>query len=255
MLKNKYAVITGGSDGIGFAIAEMFAKNGANICLIARNEEKLLDAKNKLIAYGSNVSIINGDLSNMNEIKDISDKILKINPDIDILVNNAGVGRFIPFDQMDINLYDMHLNLNVRAPYFLSQYLLGSLIKNKGNIINISSYFSKRMLTGRSSTAYSLTKGAIDSFTKSLAFEVGQKRVRVNAIAPGSISTPLLKANMSLMNDIEKQKIQNLIPMIYPLGRIGSTEDIASMATFLASDNAKWITGAIMSVDGGLTTN
>lgn len=255
MLKNKYAVITGGSDGIGFAIAEMFAKNGADICIVARNEEKLLEAKNNLKTYGTSISVINGDLSDISAIKDISDKILEISPDIDILVNNAGIGRFIPFEQMDSNIFDMHLNLNVRAPYFLSQYLLGSLIKNKGNIINISSYFSKRMLAGNCSTVYSLTKGALESFTKSLAFEIGKKGVRVNAIAPGSINTPQLRTNLSLMNDNEKQKIQSLIPMIYPLGRIGSTEDIAHMATFLASENANWITGAIMSVDGGLTTN
>lgn len=186
MLKNKYAVITGGSDGIGFAIAEMFVKNGANVCLIARSEEKLLEAKNKLTVYDTSVSIINGDLSNMLEVKRISDKILETNPNIDILVNNAGMGRFVPYEQMDIDLFDMHINLNVRAPYFLSQYLLDSLIKNEGNIINISSYFSHRMLSGSSTTAYSLTKGAIDSFTKSLAFEIGKKGVRVNVIAPGS---------------------------------------------------------------------
>lgn len=255
MLKNKYAVITGGSDGIGFAIAEMCVKNGANICLIARNQERLLSAKEKLTMYGTSVSTIEGDLSDISEVKDISEKILEINPNIDILVNNAGIGRFVPYEQMDLDLFDMHINLNVRAPYFLSQYLLDSLVKNKGNIINISSYFSQRMLYGRATTAYSLTKGAIDSFTKSLAFEIGKKGVRVNAIAPGSIDTPLLRTNMSFLSDNEKERAKNLIPMIYPLGRIGSTEDIAHMAIFLASDNAKWITGAIMAVDGGLTTN
>lgn len=255
MLKDKYAVITGGSDGIGLAIAKEFASQGAKLCLVARDEDKLLAAQQELEGKGASVAIVKGDLGIMTEVKRIADELLAIAPDIDILVNNAGVGYFIPFEQTDEEAFDRHFNLNVKAPYFLTQHLLPSLIRRKGNIIHISSYFSHRMLPGRASTVYSATKGAIDSFTKSLAFEVGKNGVRVNAIAPGSIDTPQLRRNVSLLSEEEKVRFGNIIQTIYPLGRIGEGEDVGRMAAFLASDQAKWITGAIMAVDGGLTTN
>ena len=255
MLKNKNAIITGGSDGIGLAIAEEFVKNGANVCIIARGEEKLKDVEKQLLSYGTKVYSLVGDLSNSGEIELIGQKVKALFPKIDILVNNAGIGRFIPFAEMDEKNLDMHLNLNIKAPYMLSRYLLDSLKESKGNIINISSYFSHRMLSGRSTTAYSLTKGAIDSFTKSLAFEIGKDGVRVNAIAPGSINTTQLKYNASQLTAEGLIKFEEMIQTIYPMGKIGEPEDVAQVALFLASDKAKWITGAIYAVDGGLTTN
>lgn len=255
ILKDKYAVITGGSDGIGLAIAKIFAVNGAHIVLIARNEDKLEQVKRELFAIGKEVHIFAADLGVLSSVKTVSEKILKAIPHVDILVNNAGIGRFIPFSETSEEALDMHLNLNIRATYFLTQYLLESLIDTKGNIINISSYFSHRMLSGRDSTAYSLTKGAIDSFTKSLAFEIGKKGVRVNAIAPGSIQTPQLNLNIEKLSPHEQQRFKEMIQTIYPMGTIGESEDVAQAALFLASEQAKWITGSIMAVDGGLTTN
>lgn len=255
ILKDKYAVITGGSDGIGLAIAKIFAENGANIVLIARNEDKLEQVKHELSIFGNEVHIFAADLGVLSSVKIVSEKILKMIPSIDILVNNAGIGRFIPFGETSEEALDMHINLNIRATYFLTQYLLGSLIATRGNVINISSYFSHRMLSGRDSTAYSLTKGAIDSFTKSLAFEIGEKGVRVNAIAPGSIQTPQLNQNIERLTPHEQERFREMIQTIYPMGKIGEGEDVAQAALFLASEQAKWITGSIMAVDGGLTTN
>ncbi|PXV67981.1 NAD(P)-dependent dehydrogenase (short-subunit alcohol dehydrogenase family) [Dysgonomonas alginatilytica] len=255
ILKGKYAIVTGGSDGIGLAIAKVFAGNGANIVLIARNEKKLEQVKQDLSVYGVGIYTFAADLGVLPSVKTISEKILRTIPKVDILINNAGIGRFIPFKETSEEALDLHINLNIRAPYFLTQYLLESLIESKGNVINISSYFSHRMLSGRDSTAYSLTKGAIDSFTKSLAFEMGKKGVRVNAIAPGSIQTPQLNLNIEKLTPHEQERFREMIQTIYPLGKIGEAEDVAQAALFLASDQAKWITGSIMSVDGGLTTN
>lgn len=255
ILEGKYAVITGGSDGIGLGIAKVFAENGANIVLIARNEERLEQVKQDLSVYGVRVYTFAANLGILSSVKSVSEEVLEAVPNIDILVNNAGIGRFIPFHETSEAALDLHINLNIRAPYFLTQYLLESLIESKGNVINISSYFSHRMLSGRDSTAYSLTKGAIDSFTKSLAFEIGKKGVRVNAIAPGSIETPQLNLNIERLTPHEQERFKEMVQTIYPLGKIGEADDVAKAALFLASEQAKWITGSIMSVDGGLTTS
>lgn len=255
LLKNKNAVITGGSDGIGLGIAHSFAQNGANLVLVGRDMKKLEVAKSELSRYGTDIFIISADLSQTEQIEDLSNGILRHFPEVDILVNNAGIGKFVPFSEMDESVLDLHLDLNVKAPYLLTQKLLSSLIKTRGNVINISSYFAHRMLSGRTTTAYSITKGAINSLTKSLAFEVGHLGVRVNAIAPGSVLTPQFNRNLERLSDKEQIKFHEMVQTIYPLGKIGSINDIGKATTFLASDQADWITGTILSVDGGLTTN
>lgn len=255
MLKNKFAIITGGSDGIGLGIASAFAQNGAHVCLISRNIEKLQKAKQQLSIYGVNIHIIAADLSESESIEMVVDKISAISPSVDILVNNAGIARFIPFEESGEDVLDMHINLNIKSMYLMTHALYSSLIESKGCVINISSYFADRMLLGRSSTAYSLTKGAVDSFTKSLAFEAGKKGVRINAIAPGSIETPQLRHNLQQMDENKQKEFETMVSSIYPLQKIGDPTDIAQTAVFLASDMAKWITGTIIHVDGGLTTN
>ena len=163
--------------------------------------------------------------------------------------------HFIPFEQTDENAFDEHFNLNVKAPYFLAQKLLPELAKNSGNIVNISSYFSKRMLPGRPSTVYSMTKGALNLFTQSLAFEAGSAGVRVNAIAPGMVETPQLLRNVSAMPPEAQEQMKQNASALIPLGRIGNVADIGRAAAFLASDAAAWVTGAVLSVDGGITTH
>lgn len=255
MLYNKNAVVTGGSDGIGLAIARKLAENGANLILIARNNEKLKSAQEELLIFKTEVHILSVDLSDIRNLKAVTEKILQIFSRVDILINNAGIGRFIPFEKMDEKTLDLHLDLNVKSMYLLTQFLYNSLREQKGNILNISSYFSHRMLHGRATTAYSMSKGAVDAFTKSLAFEVGKEGVRVNAIAPGSISTGQLIYNINQLSEEGKNQFNQMIKIIYPLERIGTVDDIAEMALFLVSEKARWITGSIMSVDGGLTTN
>ncbi len=254
-LENKNAVVTGGSTGIGFSIAEKLAQNGANILMLARHKEQLESAKDKLCQIHTNIYTLSVNLSDTTKLKAVSDKVLSIFPNIDILVNNAGIGRFIPFEEMDEKMLDLHLDLNVKAMYLFTKYLFHSIKNCKGIILNISSYFSHRMLSGRTTTAYSMSKGAVDAFTKSLAFEVGKYGVRVNAIAPGSVKTAQLQYNYNQLTDEGKKQFDEMIKTIYPLERIGEPQDIAAMALFLVSDSAKWITGSVFSVDGGLTTN
>ena len=255
-LNNKNAVITGGSDGIGLGIAQAFAREGANLLLIGKDPEKLQRAQQELLnEFGVQVHTLSADLSKTETVTEVVKDIERLLPTVDILVNNAGLGKFVPFEQVDNTLYDAHFNLNVKAPYFLTQSLLPALVKSKGNVINISSYFAHRMLPNRATTVYSATKGALNSFTKALAFEVGHLGVRVNAIAPGSISTPQFNRNLQALTPEKQAAFEAMVKEIYPLQHIGTPEDIAKACVFLASDNASWITGTVLAVDGGLTTN
>ena len=254
-LEGKTAVITGGSDGIGLGIAKCFAEDGANLILLGRSEEKLKIAQEALGGYGVKAYAIEADLAQSKTIKGLCERILALHLKIDILVNNAGLGKFVPFEATDEALLDAHLNLNVKAPYLLTQGLLGALAASKGCVINISSYFANRMLVGRTTTAYSITKGALNSFTKSLAFEVGKLGIRVNAIAPGSVLTPQFERNLSALSPQGREAFEQMVQNIYPLGKIGSAQDIGEAAVFLASDAAKWVSGAIFAIDGGFTTN
>ncbi|UZD41834.1 SDR family NAD(P)-dependent oxidoreductase [Capnocytophaga ochracea] len=255
-LNNKNAVITGGSDGIGLGIAKAFAREGANLLLIGKDPEKLQRAQQELLnEFGVQVHTLSADLSKTETVTEVVKDIERLLSTVDILVNNAGLGKFVPFEQVDNTLYDAHFNLNVKAPYFLTQGLLPALVKSKGNVINISSYFAHRMLPNRATTVYSATKGALNSFTKALAFEVGHLGVRVNAIAPGSISTPQFNRNLQALTPEKQAAFEAMVKEIYPLQHIGTPEDIAKACVFLASDNASWITGTVLAVDGGLTTN
>ncbi len=253
---NCKVLITGSSEGIGFGIAETFARNGANVWLIARNQSKRQMACEKLAKYNIEVRLTAIDLLNEGVSSHLASAIAKQWKSLDVLVNNAGVAKFTPFSQVSYAELDLQLNLNLKVPYQLTQSLLPQLLQTKGCIINISSYFAQRMIPSKPSTAYSLTKGAINSFTKSLACELGSGGVRVNAIAPGTVDTPMYERNIvQNASSAEMAAFKQIIQTVYPLQRIGKPEDIGNMAVYLASDAAKWVTGAIFNVDGGLTTN
>lgn len=254
-LKGKTAIITGGSDGIGFAVAKTFADHGADLVVVGRDPDKLAEKARNLTLNGNHVLPVAADISRAGGVDKIFHSVKKQGVRVDILVNNAGIARFTPFCQTSQADFDHHFFLNVRAPYFLTQAFLGHLTAARGNVINLSSYFAKRMLTDRPSTAYSATKGAVESFTKALAFELGPLGIRINAIAPGTVATPQVAYNRGRLDDAAKDRFDAMIRSIYPLQRIGEGADVANMALFLASENAAWITGGIFPVDGGLTTN
>lgn len=255
LLSKKTALITGGSDGIGFGIATAFAEHGANLIIIGRDREKLAERNKFLRQYNTDVISVAADMDKAESVFGIAEEVHQKDMRVDILVNNAGIARFIPFAETDEAILDLHLNLNVKAPCLLTKVFLDDLIGSQGNVINISSYFARRMLTDRPSCAYSMTKGALESFTKALAFELGPRGVRVNAIAPGTVATPQYETNMERLDKAAKARFKSMIQSAYPMQTIGEPKDIANMAVFLSSDQAKWITGGIFPVDGGLTTN
>ncbi len=253
-LFGKKAVITGGSEGIGLGIAKAMAQNGADILLIARNQDKLDRASHELKGYEVDINTLSADLSNTSMIDKLSKGILSKWNSIDILINNAGTAIFAPFSEISEQDYDLQMNLNVKAPYLLTQKLLPALEKSKASVINISSYLARKMISRALSSVYSMTKGAINSLTKELAYELGPKGIRVNAVAPGTVNTPLVQRNINNLSEKDKTRFAESIQSIYPLGRLGEPEDLGGIAVYLASDEAKWVTGAIFNIDGGLTT-
>jgi NAD(P)-dependent dehydrogenase (short-subunit alcohol dehydrogenase family) len=248
----KRIVVTGGSEGIGLAIVEAFASHGASVLIVARSAAKIDAVRTRL---AGDIHAVAADLSTAEGLRAAGDRISSLWGEIDVLVNNAGLARFEPFEISAEPTLDLHLNLNVRAPFLLTQALFGALKARKGCVIIVSSFFARRMLPARPSTAYSLSKGALESFTKALAFEAGPHGVRVNAVAPGAVRNALMAANFQAMPEAERARMQSMVETIYPLGRIGTPDEVAGVVRFLASEEARWITGAIVPVDGGLTTS
>ena len=248
----KTVVVTGGSDGIGLGMAQAFAACGAFVIVVGRDRDKLVRATAGL---GGEAAGLAADLAREGAAEMLATDILALGRGVDVLVNNAGIGLFDPITDVSEENYATHMTLNLRTPFFLSRALLPALTEKKGSILNISSYFADRMLPGRLSVLYSMTKGGIDSFTKALAFELGPVGVRVNAIAPGTVESPQVRRNLERLTPQGRERFQEMIRTIYPLGRIGAPEDVAPMAVFLASPAAAWFTGQVFHVGGGLTTN
>lgn len=245
-------LVTGGNEGIGLAISRAFAAQGANLVIVGRNHDRLDEAAAQL---GTGCETIAVDLA----LPDAAEQIRKHLRDKDIspkvLINNAGTAHFAPLAETTPELFDQHLNINLRTPFLLARALLPCLTQQRGSIINISSYFARRMLADRPSAAYSASKGALESMTRALAFELGPQGVRVNAIAPGTVQTAMVRSNLECLPAEARERFTAMIPQLYPLGHLGEPDDLCGAALFLASDTASWITGAVLPVDGGLTTH
>jgi len=250
-LENKFAVITGGSEGIGFGIARALVADGAAVCLIGRNAEKLESARAALGADSATVVV--ADLAQGHGVDTAIRHIERTGRAVDVLVNNVGTAIFTPFEKATPAEFDTSIRLNVGAAFYITQGLLKHFAVPGASVINVSSYFSHKMIPGRPSTLYSLTKGAIDSLTKALAQELGPRGIRVNAIAPGTVDTPLRRSTVEGLPEAAQRDLADYVRRSYPLGRMGQTSDLGGIAVYLASDDAAWTTGGIFAIDGGLT--
>lgn len=241
MLEGKVAIITGGTRGIGYAIAEKYLENGANVAIFGSREESVNKAVEKLKEKG-NVIGFYPNLNNSEEIKETFKKIKDYFGKIDILVNNAGVSDKTKLDDYKMEDFSKVIDINLNAVFNCSKEVLIYLKEEGGVILNTSSVVS---IYGQpSGCAYPASKAAVNSITKSLARELGKYNIRVNAVAPGIIKTDMVAA-------LPKEMIEPLINNI-PLKRIGTAEDIANAFVFLASSMASYITGAVLSVDGAV---
>ena len=242
-LQNKVSIITGGSRGIGFATAEAFLREGAVVIITASTPENAQKAADKLRQKypGAVVDGISPNLSDLASVREAFASVAEKYGSIDILVNNAGVSESTPLDQYSEELFSKVMDLNVKGMFHATKAATEQMLgKGSGVILNTSSMVS---IYGQpSGFAYPTSKFAVNGMTVSLARELGPKGIRVNAVAPGITETDMMKA-------VPKEVIDPMIKQI-PLRRLGQPEDIANAFVFLASDEASYITGVVLSVDG-----
>ncbi len=246
-LKDKIAIVTGGSRGIGFATVEAFLREGAAVVLCASRQETADRAVAQLKEKNPDAKVegIWPNLSSYEDVKAAFDKVAEKYGKVDILVNNAGVSESTPFSDYTEETFDKVMNLNVKGMFNCTKAVEEIMVRQgSGVILNTSSMVS---ISGQpSGVAYPTSKFAVNGFTISLARELGPKGIRVNAVAPGITETDMMKA-------VPKEVIEPMIARI-PLRRLGQPEDLANAFVFLASEKASYITGVVLSVDGMMRT-
>jgi NAD(P)-dependent dehydrogenase (short-subunit alcohol dehydrogenase family) len=238
----KIAIVTGGSSGIGFAIARKFSQQGIHTIIVGRDVQKLNEA---VALLGSNGEAIAFDITNLNGIPELVNRIIQQHGQVDILVNNAGINMKKSALEVTDQEFQQILLTNLTSVFALTREVAKSMVaKKSGSIINISSMAAQYGLPGVA--AYAASKTAIEGMTRTLAVELSPQGVRVNCIAPGFIATKM--SATALNSDPErKQKVLSRTPM----GRLGDPDDVANAAYFLASDDSTFITGTVVPVDGG----
>lgn len=242
-LEGKIALITGGNSGIGLATAKQFVNEGAYVFITGRREAELAAAKKQI---GKNVTAIQGDVSNLDDLDRLFVQIKKEKGKIDVVFANAGVARYAPLGAITEDFFDSIFDINVKGVLFTVQKSL-PLLRDGGSIILNASVVATKGLS--SNSVYSATKAAVRSFARTWTTDLKDRRIRVNAISPGPIDTPGLSELLASSETGEQRK--KMISNTVPLGRFGKPEEIAKAVVFLASDDASYITGIELFVDGG----
>ncbi len=248
-LKDKVAVVTGGAMGNGLGIVKVFLKEGAKVAILdyAKELDKTI---NDLKDEGYQVSGYNVDIRN---IEDVQNAIKQINDEygyIDILVNNAGVCRLESFMKMDDELRDFHFDINIKGTWNVTKATIPYM--NRGSIINLSSVTGP-MVADSGEVAYATTKAALIGFTKGLAAELVNQNIRVNAIMPGYIMTPMVEGMAKESNPSNPESVVEGIAKGIPMKRLGTPEELGNLAAFLASEESSYITGQGIVIDGAST--
>ena len=242
-LSGRTALVTGASQGIGRACALKLAAAGTAVAVAARNQEKLNELVQQITSSGGAAAAFAMDVAEEEQIKSAFKAALAHFGKIDILVNNAGITR----DQLVMRMkradWDAVLNTNLTSAYLCTQQVIGSMLKQRwGRIVNITSVFGQMGQAGQAN--YASSKAGLIGLTMAIAREVGSRNITCNAVAPGFIETAMTSA---LGEDFKQMAVKNI-----PLGRVGTPEDVASAVAFLASDEASYITGHVLSVNGGM---
>lgn len=244
MLKDKVAIVTGGTRGIGRAIALKLADQGANIVINYRNSDKEAEElKSILEGKGVKVLTVKCDISNFEDSKNLMDKCKEVFGKIDILVNNAGITKDTLIMRMKEEDFDNVIDVNLKGTFNCAKHASAIMLKQRfGKIINMTSVVGIAGNAGQ--VNYAASKAGVIGLTKSLAKELGSRGITVNAVAPGFINTDM---TASLSEKVKEEASKNI-----PLKRLGNPEDVANLVGFLASDAANYITGQVINVDGGM---
>ena len=245
-LKDRVAIVTGASQGIGEVISGHLASAGAHVICVARTENKIKEVSNRILKRGGSSSYFTCDVSKSESVKNLMDDSLNKFKNIDILVNNAGITNDGLIMRMNEAQWDMVINTNLKGAYHCIKSILKSMVKNRfGRIINISSIVGMTGNSGQSN--YAASKAGLIGMSKSIAKEVAVRNITVNCIAPGWIKSEMTD---QLSDQLKKSFLDRI-----PMKKIGKPEDIANTVIFLASEEAKYITGQTITVDGGRTIN
>ena len=240
MFKEKVAVVTGGASGIGLATTKKLLSEGANVVILdLKMDEEII---NRL---GGNAIYLKCDVSNEENVKNCIEEIIKKFNHIDYLVANAGIGGSASKPhEVSMDEWNKVISVNQTGIFLLNKYVINEMLKSgKGAVVNTSSMYG--LVGSTTSFAYSASKGAINQMTRSLALTYARDNIRVNAIAPGYVDTPIL----SMVPDNVKKAMGNELP----IGRLGKDTEIANLICYLLSDDASFITGSIIPIDGGFT--
>jgi len=242
-LSGRVAFVTGASQGIGRACALRLATAGASVAVAARNQEKLNELVNEITAVGGKAAAFALDVTDEEQVKSVIKAAITHFGKIDILVNNAGITRDQLVMRMKRSDWDAVLQTNLTSAYLCTQAVTSSMLKQRwGRIINISSVFGQMGQAGQAN--YAASKAGLIGLTMAIARELGSRNITCNAVAPGFIETAMTQ---TLADEFKQAAVKQI-----PLGRVGTVEDVANAVAFLASDEASYITGHVLSVNGGM---
>jgi NAD(P)-dependent dehydrogenase (short-subunit alcohol dehydrogenase family) len=242
-LEGKIALVTGGTSGIGFATAKRFVEEGAYVFITGRRDPELAAAVKEI---GRNVTGVHGDVSQLADLDRLFTQIKREKGKLDIVFANAGIAKYGPFGKITEEFYDSIFNINVKGLLFTVQKALPLLPDGASIILNASIVGSKGL---PANSVYSATKAAVRSFARTWTTDLKERRIRVNAVSPGSIDTPGARDLLASSEVGEKRK--KMIAESVPLGRFGTPDETAKAVVFLACDDSSYVTGAELFVDGG----
>lgn len=249
--ENKSVVITGSGTGIGRETAHAFLQQGANVMLNGRRESKLRETAAELDASGARISHLAGDIGKPEIARELINAAVKRFGGVDILVNNAGIFKPTSFLEHTEEDYNAYVNIILGGTFYASQAAIPEMQKRGGgSIVNTGSMWATQAIGATPSSAYSAAKAGVHALTRNLAIEFAADRIRVNAVAPAVVETPVYN---TFLSDEEIKEVLPAFNDFHPLGRNGQSRDVTAAILFLAGTQADWITGVVLPVDGGVT--